>query len=69
MESTMSLDALSKQLGISSGTVSVEEQQINIELNIESDEDGVPLDTTAAPEAQILDAQEDETELDDTRKI
>ena len=66
MDSTMSLDALSKQLGISSGTVSVEEQEINIELNIESDEDGVPLDTTAAPEAQILDAQEDETELDDT---
>ena len=26
----MSLDALSKQLGISSGTVSVEEQEINI---------------------------------------
>lgn len=62
----MSLDALTKQLGISAGTVSVEEQEINIELNIESDEDGVPVDTTEAPEAQILDAQEEETELDDT---
>lgn len=62
----MSLDALTKQLGISAGTVSVEEQEINIELNIESDEDGVPVDTTEAPEAQILDAQEEEAELDDT---
>ena len=62
----MSLDALTKQLGISAGTVSVEEQEINIELNIESDEDGVPVDTTEAPEAQILDAQETESELDDT---
>lgn len=62
----MSLEALSKQLGISAGTVSVEEQEINIELNIESDEDGVPVDTTEAPEAQILDAQEGEEELDNT---
>lgn len=64
----MSLDALTKQLGISAGTVSVEEQEINIELNIESDEDGVPVDTTEAPEAQILDAQEEETELDNTEE-
>ena len=50
----MSLDALTKQLGIYSGVVSIEEQEINIELNIESDEDGVPLDTTASPEAEML---------------
>lgn len=62
----MSLDALSKQLGIQARTVSIEEQEINIELNIESDEDGVPVDTTEAPEAQILDAQEEETDLDTT---
>lgn len=66
METTMSLELLTKQLGISAGTVSVEEQEINIELNIESDEDGVPVDTTAAPEAQILDAQEEESDLDAT---
>ena len=62
----MSLDALTKQLGIYSGVVSIEEQEINIELNIESDEDGVPLDTTASPEAEMLDAGEDEAALDET---
>lgn len=66
METTMSLEALTQALGVSAGTISVEEQEINIELNIESDEDGVPVDTTEAPEAQILDAQEEENELDAT---
>lgn len=62
----MSLENLTKQLGIRSGLISIEEQEINIELNIESDEDGVPVDTTEAPEAQILEVQEEEAEIDDT---
>ncbi len=59
----MSLEALTQALGVSAGTISVEEQEINIELNIESDEDGVPVDTTEAPEAQILFSHEEENEL------